>query len=126
VPNVINDWFSAGTGFSQRATEIQGDATLRYPVLKPAELPTRTVSGNSIALSWLAPARQTVSYYVYRSTNGIAGPFDRITATPLATPNFTDSSPPSGPLLYMIRALQRVTTGSGSYTNISQGVFIAK
>jgi hypothetical protein len=126
VPNILNDWFSAGTGFSQRTSEILGDATLRYPVLRPPELPARTFSGNSVALSWLAPAGLTVSYYVYRSTNGIAGPFDRITPLPLSTPQFTDASPPSGSVLYMIRALQRVTTGSGSYTNISQGIFISK
>ena len=37
---------------------------------------------------------------------------------------FSDPAPPVGQKVYQVRALQLVTTGSGSFTNLSQGIFV--
>ena len=61
-------------------------------------------------------------YYVYRSQN-VDGPFtNRITATPVTVGAFDDPNPPPGMNYYMVKAAKLVMDGSGSYTNLSQGI----
>ena len=59
---------------------------------------------------------------MYRSTNGIGGDFLKISQG-ITTFSFTDNSPPAGQKTYAVRTAKLVTTGSGSYTNLSQSVF---
>ena len=63
-------------------------------------------------------------YHVYCSTNGLGGTFfPHTTGGPISSPTYTDASAPSGQKMYQVRALNLVVTGSGSYTNLSEGIF---
>lgn len=127
VRDVLNDRVAAGlAGQTMRSLEIMGDSTLRYPVLLPPASLTSSVADGSLQLQWVATTGPETRYYVYRSPSGINGPFTKLTSAPLTATTFVDSAPPAGGALYMVRSLQLVTTGSGSFTNISQGVFVAK
>jgi uncharacterized protein (TIGR02597 family) len=123
--SVVNDTIMPAASswvFSIRSIEIMGDATLRYPVLAPPPTLTQTTTNDAVFLSW-SPTSGATGYYVYRSTNGILGQFDRLTSAPVPGTSFRDLPARTGNLLYMIRALSPVTSGEGTFTNISQGVF---
>jgi hypothetical protein len=66
-----------------------------------------------------------LGYHVYRAPDA-AGPYSRLNAALLTTPNHTDTAiPSSGTWHYMVRTVIRETTGSGSYENTAQGTFAA-
>lgn len=124
-----------GAGFvrsinqSQRETHANayvaylGDPTLRLQVLAPpAEL--RNVSAEQAAIEWDRSPETNALYFVYRSSNHLDGPWQRVTDVPLTGTNFVDLAAPPGPKLYQVRAAKLTATGSGSFTNLSQGVFI--
>ncbi len=106
-------------GAAPRWLTILGDPTLRLKMPTPPASLTATGS-NPINLLWPAVS-EAVNYYVYRSTNGLDGPWARIAIT--SNTSFPDSNPPGGPKLYMIRAEHLTVTGCGSYFNLSLGVF---
>jgi hypothetical protein len=110
-------------GAGQVHIALLGDPTLRlHPVAPPAPV-TRAVNGTGAQLSWgAAPDVEVIGYHVYKSASA-AGPFARLTsAGPLTGLSFDD---PSGTAqdYYMVRALKLEQTPSGSYYNLSQGVF---
>jgi hypothetical protein len=111
----------ANFGTREVHTALLGDPTLRmHPVIPPSNFSGSFSSGAT--LSWAASADQNIAgYYVYRATSD-AGPFVRISSTPVAGTSFND---PAGTIssVYMVRALKLETSGSGTYYNLSQGVF---
>lgn len=121
VLSVVNNWPFTLT--SVRAMELLGDATLRHPAIPPPGPVVWAMTNSSVYLNWSHPAGLAPQYNVYRSTNGMNGPFDRINNLAISTTAFTDLSAPAGALVYMARALGMAETGAGNYTNISQGSF---
>jgi hypothetical protein len=101
-----------------------GDPTLRLTVSRPPSNLVAGRDGGSVVLRWSVSPEPRASYAVYRSTRGLAGPFIRLTSSPTVSAIYTDRSPPGGPKTYQVRALSRVVTGSGSFTNMSQGIFV--
>jgi hypothetical protein len=63
-----------------------------------------------------------VGYHVYRAGSA-AGPFVRLTSSPVSQMAFTDSPPAPNTYTYMVRAVALQTNPSGSYFDPSQGVF---
>jgi len=100
-----------------RTLAILGDPTLRLHTLtSPASFVGHPGSG-CVNFSWTAVSG--VQYHLYKGT--IAnGPFTLLSANPIQ--NSTSDCPYPGSY-YMLRALQLVTSGTGNYTNISQGAF---
>ena len=132
-----------GTGFVRTINESQpgtkqntflallGDPTLRLQVLAPPSAPPKfTQSGFTddfvwtLTIDWAPSPNTDAEYLVYRSRNGLAGPWDRITPEPIAETSFTDIAARQTPVMYQVRAVGLETTGSGSYFNLSQGVFV--
>ncbi len=109
-------------GYAEVEFTLMGDPTLRFQVVGPASGLTATTNSTSVNLAWTASAEPSAQYFVYRSTNGIAGDFLRLSQA-INSLSYTDSSPPAGQKMYQLRAAKLVTTGSGSFTNLSQGVF---
>lgn len=102
---------------------LLGDPTLRLQIVQPPDsLSVR--SGSTVTLNWHAPEKLGTSYYVYRSTNRLDGPWTKLTRVPVTKTDFTDTSPPAGLKTYQVRSLSLTTTGSGSFTNLSQGIFV--
>jgi hypothetical protein len=56
------------------------------------------------------------------STNGPAGPYARIHDALITDREYRDNDAPVV-VKYLVRAAELATTGSGSYTNLSQGMF---
>lgn len=114
---------STQNGSANMFVTLLGDPTLRVHLLAPPSL-LKHESGTHVALRWSASPESGVGYYVYRSTNQLEGPWVRLTPQPLVEPNFTDFSTPPGPKVYQVRAAKLTHTGSGSFTNLSQGIFV--
>ncbi len=124
-----------GSGFVRSISESQqefsantyvalmGDPSLRLQVLAPPRALPKTPAPDA-PLEWAPPVESRSHFFVYRSTHGLDGPWLRITPRPIAETYFIDPSAPPGPKMYQVRSVQLVTTGSGSYTNLSQGIFI--
>ncbi len=101
---------------------VLGDPTLRWQVLAPAKNVTATGT-TTVILNWTHSA-ETTQYFVYRSTNGLDGPWVKLTTSGVIDGNsYTNASAPPGTKTYQVRAAKLISTGSGSYTNLSQGAF---
>ncbi|MDB6026835.1 MAG: hypothetical protein JWM68_3058 [Verrucomicrobiales bacterium] len=99
---------------------LMGDPTLRmHPVAPPANV---TLNGNTV--SWTGSSDSTVQgYHVYRATSA-TGPFTRVTSSPVTSTSFNDSTATAGTYTYMVRAIKLERSGSGTYNNASQGIFV--
>ncbi len=119
---------SNGTYFAQYGTHrvhiaLMGDPTLRmHPVLPPSNLVG--VGGGAAGLSW-NPSGDTnlLGYHVYRAASA-SGPFTRLTSGGPTTARSYSDSPGAGTFTYMVRALKLEQSGSGTYSNSSQGIFV--
>ena len=109
---------------SVRSTFILGDPTLRFAQVLPPGTPVPSSGVGGVVLNWTASGTAGAGYWVYATTNLTAPNWTRLTAgAPLSTPRYTNIGA-SGTIRYMIRAVALQATGSGSYTNLSQGTFV--
>jgi hypothetical protein len=109
---------------STRVVFVLGDPALRMTVTAPPRDLAVQKNHGVVTLNWAASAEADAGYAVYRSVDGPDGEFTRINGTPIRTTGYTDEEAPIGRKVYMVRALQNVATGSGSFTNLSQGLFV--
>ncbi len=108
-----------------RFQSILGDPTLRLHRVTPPQELTATRTGATTTLSWQPSPDPGCHYYVYRSTRGLSeSPALLNPDLPLLDLSYTDTGSSAG-ALYQVRACRLQTTGSGSYWNLSQGVFVA-
>jgi len=122
--NTTNGLYQNATNYAagQIHVALMGDPALRlHPVAPPSGLSLAANAGN-VTLNWIASPDTVLGYYVYRATN-VAGPFVRLDSSVITGNSFNDLSVPSGTYTYMVRALKLETSGSGTYTNASQGIF---
>jgi|GEM_PF-401889 len=112
---------NAGAGCVHIA--LMGDPTVRmHPALPPGAL-SGTVDSSGVHLSWTAPADPDLrGYNVYKATSP-TGPFTKISGGNLVTTTHFDDPSGTSQNVYMVRALKLETSPSGSYFNLSQGVF---
>lgn len=105
---------------------LMGDPSLRLHMVYPVSNLTISAVQNSLQLNWSASNDSNIAgYNIYRS-NSISGDFIRLNTNPVTVQTFTDSSPSlTTTNLYMVRAIKLETTPSGSYYNMSTGVFIS-
>ena len=103
---------------------LMGDPTLRlHPVIPPSNLLINETT-NGFNLTWNESAEaDLLGYYVYKSDSD-AGPFTRISGTnPISETNFTDTAGVASSV-YMLRAVKLESSPSGTYYNLSQGIFV--
>jgi hypothetical protein len=101
---------------------LLGDPTLRLQILAPPSNLAFTLNKN-VKLTWNASPEAT-HYWVFRSTSGMFGTWNNVTPTPITTTSFSEGAGSKRSLQYQVRALKLTQTGSGSFTNTSQGIFI--
>ncbi len=100
---------------------LMGDPTLRlHPVPMVTGLRLHSSGGGAIELAWDAPDGDADGVLVYRAP-ALQSAFVRLTEEPLADTTFVDPDPPAGSNVYMVRTLQRTTSPSGTYFNLSIG-----
>ena len=108
----------------KRELTILGDPTLRLNYTAPPAQPkTSKQSSGGITLSWTPSPEPDAQYWVYRST-GKSDDFVRLTPAPIQDAAYSDNAAGVGQKTYLIKAVQLVQTGSGSFTNLSQGAFV--
>ncbi len=104
-------------------SSLMGDPSVRMQVVEPpSNLLAKQDSCNlAVKLTWIAPSDTAVnSYYVYRSKH-IDSTFTQIGTS--SNLYWKDNAPLSGNNVYMIRASKLQLSGSGTYYNLSQGIF---
>ena len=121
-----NSWMYQTAGFGTRQTHIalMGDPSLRLHIIAPASGLRGEKSGGQTTLNWTGSpeAGRFPGYHVYRATNPL-GPYTRLTASLVASTNYTDVAAPAGSVSYMVRPFKLQVSTAGSYTNAGQGIF---
>ncbi|MEO8426550.1 MAG: VCBS repeat-containing protein, partial [Verrucomicrobiota bacterium] len=103
---------------------ILGDPTLRLKIIAPASNLRSSGVQTNVNLNWNASPEPGAQYLVYRSVGGLKGTWTRLTPNPISATSFTDNPAPPQLKVYRIRAASLSVTGSGSFTNLSQGIFL--
>lgn len=111
------------------AANLLGDPTVRMHVVKPP----KNIAAQTLPLAagrWITWTHSDDStspgflgYHVYRSTSP-DGPFVRVTNDYVTETSYTDAFTTIGQHTYMVRAIKKETTPSGTYINASTGVFV--
>jgi hypothetical protein len=114
--------YTADYGNRYVHSALMGDPTLRMYPVRPVRAVSLYQSGNNVDLSWQESEDEVAGYHVYRSGSLFSG-FTRISGELITGCSYTDTSPPAGNNVYMIRALKLERTGSGTFYNLSQGIF---
>lgn len=108
---------------TSRTLTIHGDPSLRLHTVSPPRRVRGERSGASVRLRWDGSGMEAGDgWYVYRSAAGWRGPYERLAILDDGVAEYRDDAAVAG-TSYLIRRAQRVLTGSGSYTNLSQGVY---
>ncbi len=105
---------------------LMGDPSLRLLSVYPVSNLAVTQVSATLQLNWTASADDNIiGYNIYRADT-ITGNFIKLNTSIISATNYTDSTPA---LLtnnvYMVRAVKLETTASGSYQNMSEGIFIS-
>lgn len=110
-----------GQSMEQSHMTLMGDPSLRMRYVAP---PSELVATNEdwfVNFTWTPSPAQVNGYHIYR-IDDVAGTIVRITPEPVQGTAFTSTTVPFVPGdRYMVRALQLVTTASGSYYDLSLG-----
>ena len=113
-------------GFSARRVHValMGDPSLRMHILTPpSNFQTALVNDSSvISLSWKAATDTVIGYYVYRMADS-SGAYELMDSNWVCDTSYYDSVPSVGPNYYLVRAVELRISSSGSYYNLSQGMF---
>ncbi len=101
---------------------LMGDPTLRlFAVAPPKGLAIAKNGAGNPVLTWTASPGASLGYHIYRSSKS-AGPFTRLSASPVTSTNWTDGAVASGTYTYQVKAVTLETTPGGTYFNTSQAV----
>ena len=103
---------------------LMGDPTLRmHPVPAPRSCSATSLPDNKLKLQWLPPEDKSITgCQIYRAP-ALAGPYTLLTKEPVTGTEYTVSGVKPDEI-YMIKSLALQKSGSGTYWNTSQGVFI--
>jgi hypothetical protein len=102
---------------------MQGDPTLRMHVVGPvSSLQSAITANNSVLLAWKPADDSIIGYYVYKMDT-LENTYNKITPSPVTDTWFEDTVPVEGKNYYMVKTYKLSRVASGSYYNLSQGVF---
>lgn len=104
---------------------LMGDPTLRMHIVPPPSNLVVSATNNNrySSLNWQASTDPNVlGYYVYRYDTA-QKKYIRISHTLVTGTTFLDTLPDPGQNLYMVRAYKLEESASGTYYNLSQGIF---
>jgi len=100
---------------------LMGDPSLRLHTVAPVSNLNTVINGTGIHLSWTASSDNVLGYHIYK-LDTVTGMYIRLN-TPIVTAlTYRDNSPSNGKNYYMVRAVLH-ENGTGSYNNLSQGIF---
>lgn len=104
-------------------TSLSGDPTLRMHIVSPVSSLQSAITANEcVMLAWKPAGESVIGYHVYR-LDSLTNKYNRITASPVAETWFEDTLPSAGNNYYMVKSYKLSEVASGSYYNLSQGIF---
>jgi hypothetical protein len=102
---------------------MQGDPTLRMHVVCPVNsLQSAITANNSVILAWKPADDNVIGYFVYK-LDTFTKKYNKITTSPVTDTWFEDTVPVAGNNYYMVKTFKLSQVVSGSYYNLSQGIF---
>lgn len=109
-----------GSSFRGIHIALMGDPALRMHAVEPPRHLTAASTSGQVFLNWAASSESALQgYHVYRATTP-AGPFAKLTSSPLAITTFNDSTVTAGSAYtYLVRTLKLESVPGGSYYNLS-------
>ncbi len=122
--NTSDQYYPTGSYPGYVHMALMGDPSLRFHIVAPpSDLIANEDPSGAIELSWM-PSQDTgvEGYYIYRSDSP-RGPFERISSQAVTGTSFVDTNTFEGDNYYMVRTLKLQESASGSYYNLSQGIF---
>ncbi len=117
---LYSDYRNSSAGYVHVA--LMGDPTLRMHVVAPVSSLDGSKSGLTVSLSWNASSDTVLGYNVYRA-DSMQGKFTRLNSSLITATAYTDNNSLADNPIYMVRAVKKEDTASGTYYNASQGVF---
>lgn len=103
---------------------LMGDPTLRmHPVAPPRQCRASTLPGGEVKLEWAPPTDAQISGCLIYRAPSFAGPFTPLTAAPVTGSEFVATGLKTGELL-VLKSVKLQKSGSGTYWNTSQALFI--
>ena len=100
-----------------------GDPTLRMHIVCPVNsLQSAITANNSVLLAWKPADDSIIGYFVYK-LDTLENKYNKITPSPVTDTYFEDTLPVAGNNYYMVRSIKLNQVASGSYYNLSQGIF---
>ena len=107
--------------FGGTHTGLMGDPSLRLHVVEPPRNLSASSAAGKVTLVWSPSTENDLTgYYVYRSASP-AGPFTRLTRSPLTAASYTETVTAGQKYTYMVRTLTLEAVPGGTYYNLSQG-----
>ncbi len=102
---------------------LMGDPSLRLHPFKPVlGLNLSTINSNkNVVLKWSKSVDSSVIAYSIYNAHNLYEPFKLVSSVSFLDSSYTDLYPLSGKNIYMIRAIRKEQTPSGSYFNMALG-----
>jgi hypothetical protein len=102
---------------------LMGDPGLRQHVIAPpSNLTGANVSTNYVELHWNPSPDSVLGYYIFK-LNIATGIYNRISPTIVSDTNFYEANISTAINYYMVRAVRLEASVTGTYYNMSQGIF---
>lgn len=120
-----NNLYNYYSGLTNRGihTSLLGDPALRMHIVQPVNsIKSAITDMQTVRLSWNQSEDDIIGYYIYKLDTTLNKYF-RISNASITETYFEDSSPDKGNNYYMVRTLKLSNVASGSYYNLSQGIF---
>lgn len=105
---------------------LMGDPTLRLHAVYPVSSLHVSQLSTSLQLSWTpSPDSEILGYNIYRS-DAITGDFIKLNTSLITNTGYSDNAPMLNKNnLYMVRAVKNEISATGSYQNMSEGIFVS-
>lgn len=100
---------------------LMGDPTLRMHMFRPVENLQASQAGLHVQLDWQDPA-DALGYFIYKKMPADTA-YLLLNTVPLTTTTYLDSCAGSGSISYMVRSVELRSSASGTYYNLSTGVY---
>jgi hypothetical protein len=102
---------------------LMGDPSLREHIIAPpSNLSGMNISTNFVQLRWSPSPDVVLGYYVYKLDTS-TGQYMRISPSIVADTNFAESNITTAINHYMVRAIRLEASVTGTYYNMSEGIF---
>ena len=100
---------------------LMGDPSLRLHSVSPPTALSAWPDDVGVFLSWTASPDAIDGYRIFRAPS-IAGPYTNLTTSTLSATTYLDTQG-TATSVYLVRAIKLEQTPSGTYHNLSQGIF---